>query len=49
MKACAKHGAKLVCGEHIETMEVNKPTPRGYRDITPATEEAESEEPASEA
>jgi len=49
MKAWAKHGAKLVCGEHMETMEVKQPTPRGYRDITPTAEEAESEEPASEA
>ena len=49
MKAWAKHGAKLVCGEHMEPMEVNLPTPRGYRDITPTAEEAESEEPASEA
>jgi hypothetical protein len=49
MKAWAKHGAKLVCGEHMEPMEVNLPTPRGYRDLTPTAEEAESEEPASEA
>jgi len=49
MKAWAKHGAKLVCGEHMEPMEVNQPTPRGFRDITPIAEEAESEEPASEA
>jgi predicted SprT family Zn-dependent metalloprotease len=49
MKAWAKHGAKLVCGEHMEAMEVIQPTPRGYRDITPTAEEAESEEPASEA
>jgi len=49
MKAWAKHGAKLVCGEHMEPMEVKQPTPRGYRDITPTAEEAESEEPASEA
>ena len=49
MKAWAKHGAKLVCGEHMEPMEVNLPTPRGFRDITPTAEEAESEEPASEA
>ena len=48
MKAWAKHGAKLVCGEHMEPMEVLQPTPRGYRDITPTAEEAESEEPASE-
>lgn len=48
-KAWAKHGAKLVCGEHMVAMEVNLPTPRGYRDITPAAEETESEEPASEA
>jgi SprT-like family len=49
MKAWAKHGAKLVCGEHMEPMEVNLPTPRGYRDLTPTAEEAKSEEPASEA
>ena len=49
MKAWAKHGARLVCGEHMEPMEVNLPTPRGYRDITPTAEEADSEEPASEA
>jgi predicted SprT family Zn-dependent metalloprotease len=49
MKAWAKHGAKLVCGEHMEPMEVKQPTPRGFRDITPTAEEAESEEPASEA
>jgi predicted SprT family Zn-dependent metalloprotease len=49
MKAWAKHGAKLVCGEHMEAMEVHQPTPREYRDITPTAEEPESEEPASEA
>ena len=49
MKAWAKHGAKLVCGEHMEPMEVIQPAPRGYRDITPTAEEADSEEPASEA
>jgi predicted SprT family Zn-dependent metalloprotease len=49
MKAWARHGAKLVCGEHMEPMEVHQPTPRGFRDITPIVEEAESEEPASEA
>ena len=49
MKAWAKHGAKLVCGEHMEPMEVKQPTPRGYRDITPTAEEADSEEPAPEA
>jgi hypothetical protein len=32
----------------MEAMEVNQPTPRGYRDITPTAEEAVSEEPASE-
>jgi predicted SprT family Zn-dependent metalloprotease len=48
MKAWAKHGAKLICGEHMEPMEVNQPTPRGYRDITPTDEESVSEEPASE-
>jgi hypothetical protein len=30
-------------------MEVNLPTPRGYRDITPTAEETYPEEPASEA
>ncbi len=49
MKAWAKARGKLVCGEHMEPMEVIQPTPRGYRDITPTAEEAESEEPASEA
>ena len=49
MKAWARHGAKLVCGEHMEPMEVIQPAPRGYRDITPTAEEVESEEPASEA
>ncbi len=49
MKAWAKHGAKLVCGEHMEPMEVHQPTPPGYRDITPTAEEPDSEEPASEA
>lgn len=49
MKAWARHGAKLVCGEHMEPMEVIQPTPRGYRDITPTAEETDSEEPASEA
>jgi predicted SprT family Zn-dependent metalloprotease len=48
MKAWAKHGAKLICGEHMEAMEVNQPTPRGYRDITPTADEAVSENPASE-
>ncbi len=48
-KAWAKHDAKLVCGEHMELMEVHQPTPHGYRDITPTAEEAESDEPASEA
>ena len=47
-KAWAKHGAKLICGEHMEPMEANQPAPRGYRDITPMAEEAVSEEPASE-
>jgi predicted SprT family Zn-dependent metalloprotease len=47
-KAWAKHGAKLVCGEHMEAMEANQPTPSGYRDITPTAEEAVSEEPAPE-
>ena len=48
-KAWAKHGAKLVCGEHMEAMEVNQPTPHGYRDITPSAEESDPAEPASEA
>src|SRR6185437_1026143 len=39
MKAWARHGAKLVCGEHMEPMEVNQPTPRGFRDITPIVDE----------
>jgi predicted SprT family Zn-dependent metalloprotease len=47
-KAWAKHGAKLVCGEHMEPMEANQPTPSGYRDITPTAEEAVSEDPTSE-
>jgi hypothetical protein len=34
MKAWAKHEAKLVCGEHMEPMVVDQPTPRGYVDIT---------------
>ena len=49
MKAWARHGAKLVCGEHMEPMEVIQPAPRGYRDITPTVEEKDYEEPASEA
>lgn len=48
MKAWAKHGAKLVCGEHMVPMEVNQPTPRGFRDITPTVEEPASVEPAAE-
>ncbi|HVB82280.1 MAG TPA: SprT-like domain-containing protein [Candidatus Binataceae bacterium] len=40
MKAWAKHGAKLVCGEHMEPMIVDRSTPRGYRDIAPPSEEA---------
>jgi hypothetical protein len=47
-KAWAKHGAKLVCGEHMAAMEVNQPTPRGFRDITPPDEEPASENPAAE-
>jgi predicted SprT family Zn-dependent metalloprotease len=47
-KAWAKHGAKLVCGEHMEPMEANQPTPSGYRDITPTAEEDAPVEPASE-
>ncbi len=39
MKAWAKHDAKLVCGEHMEPMVVQQPTPRGYRDITPPSED----------
>ena len=41
-KAWAKHGAKLICGEHMAAMEVNQPTPRGFRDITPSAEEADT-------
>ena len=48
MKAWAKHGAKLVCGEHMVAMEVNQPTPRGFRDITPAADNPVSLEPAPE-
>jgi predicted SprT family Zn-dependent metalloprotease len=48
MKAWARHGAKLVCGEHMVAMEVNQPTPRGSRDITPATDDPVSLEPAAE-
>jgi predicted SprT family Zn-dependent metalloprotease len=48
MKAWAKHGAKLVCGEHMAAMEVNLPTPRGFRDITPADDDPVSLEPAAE-
>ena len=48
MKAWAKHGAKLICGEHMEAMEVNPPPPRGYRDITPTADEPASIEPAAE-
>lgn len=40
MKAWAKHGAKLVCGEHMEPMIVHQPPSRGYRDIAPPSEEA---------
>jgi len=40
-KAWAKHGAKLICGEHMAAMEVSQPTPRGFRDITPPTDEAD--------
>jgi hypothetical protein len=47
-KAWAKHGAKLVCGEHMEPMEVNLPTPRGFRDITPPADDSVSLEPAAE-
>ena len=47
-KAWAKHGAKLVCGEHMEAMEVNPPTPRGFRDITPAADDPVSLDPAAE-
>ena len=46
MKAWAKHGAKLVCGEHMEPMEVHQPTPRGYRDITPTSDDPTPEEEA---
>ena len=48
MKAWAKHGAKLVCGEHMAAMEVNLPTPHGFRDITPAADDTVSLEPAAE-
>ena len=48
MKAWAKHGAKLVCGEHMEAMEVLQPRPRGYRDITPTAEEPIIDESAAE-
>jgi len=48
MKAWAKHGAKLVCGEHMVAMEVNQTTPRGFRDITPAAGEPVSIEPPAE-
>jgi hypothetical protein len=46
MKAWAKHGAKLVCGEHMEPMDVHQPTPRDYRGITPTSEDPASEEDA---
>jgi len=39
LKAWAKHGAKLVCGEHMEPMIPHQPVPPGYRDITPSAEE----------
>lgn len=48
MKAWAKHGAKLVCGEHMAPMEVNQPTPRGFRDITPTADDLLSLESAAE-
>ena len=48
MKAWAKHGAKLVCGEHMAPMEVNQPTPRGFRDITPTADDLLSLKPAAE-
>jgi len=48
MKAWAKHGAKLVCGEHMAAMEVNLPTPRGFRDITPAAGDPVSIDPAAD-
>jgi len=44
MRAWAKHGAKLVCGEHMEPMVAHQPTPRGYRDITPVSEDPALEE-----
>jgi predicted SprT family Zn-dependent metalloprotease len=47
-KAWARHGAKLVCGEHMAAMEANQPTPRGFRDITPAADDTVSLEPAAE-
>jgi hypothetical protein len=46
MKAWAKHGAKLVCGEHMEPMDVHQPTPSGYRDITPTSDDPAPEEEA---
>jgi predicted SprT family Zn-dependent metalloprotease len=47
-KAWAKHGAKLICGEHMAAMEVSEPAPRGVRDITPAADDLLSLEPAAE-
>lgn len=44
MKAWAKHDAKLVCGEHMEPMVADQPAPRGYRDITPVSEDPAPEE-----
>ena len=38
-KAWAKHDAKLVCGEHMEPMLPDQPTPRGFIDITPRANE----------
>ncbi|MGA7178902.1 MAG: SprT-like domain-containing protein [Thiobacillaceae bacterium] len=46
MKAWARHGAKLVCGEHMAPMVPHQPLPAGYRDITPTVEESASEEEA---
>jgi hypothetical protein len=42
-----KHGAKLVCGEHMAPMDVNQPTPRGFRDVTPSVDEANVLGPAN--
>ncbi|MGH7154814.1 MAG: SprT-like domain-containing protein [Acetobacteraceae bacterium] len=47
MQAWARHDAKLVCGEHMEAMQVEQPVPPGYREITPTSGElADLEEDA---